>query len=311
MPIKLTRDNFIKRAKIVQKDKYDYSRVIYAHSKKNVIIVCPIHGYFLQTPNNHLKGQNCPKCGERLRRLNRTDTIEQFIVKAKKIHNNKYNYSKAFYKNCDTKVIIICPIHGEFFQAPNAHLNGQGCPKCGKKSMALKESLTKKEFVIRARKTHENKYNYDKVIYINCRTNVTIICPIHGKFNQTPDAHVNQKQGCPLCKMSCGEKFIISILNFNKLIFIYQKTFQDCINPKTNRKLLYDFYLPEHNMLIEYNGIQHYHHNIFFHRPKHTLEDQQHCDSIKQQYALSHGYRFLVIKYTDNIEEALQIVLVT
>lgn len=121
-------------------------------------------------------------------------TTEQFIKKAQQIHNNKYDYSKVEYVNNRTKVCIICPEHGEFWQTPNSHLNGNGCSSC----KGLKK-LTTKEFIERAKQVHGNKYDYSKTIYVNKRTKVCIICPIHGEFYQTPHNHVYQKQGCPEC----------------------------------------------------------------------------------------------------------------
>ena len=121
-------------------------------------------------------------------------TTEQFIEKAKQIHGNKYDYSKVEYVNNHTKVCIICPEHGEFWQTPNSHLNGNGCSSC----KGLKK-LTTKEFIERAKQVHGNKYDYSKTIYVNKRTKVCIICPIHGEFYQTPHNHVYQKQGCPEC----------------------------------------------------------------------------------------------------------------
>ena len=131
-------------------------------------------------------------------------TTEQFIEKAKQIHGNKYDYSKVNYVSSNTKVCIICPEHGEFWQTPNSHLNGNGCSSC----KGLKK-LTTKEFIERAKQVHGNKYDYSKTIYVNKRTKVCIICPIHGEFYQTPHNHVYQKQGCP----ECGKKYAI---NYNK-----------------------------------------------------------------------------------------------
>ena len=127
-------------------------------------------------------------------------TKEKFIEKAKEVHGNKYDYSKVNYVNSSTKVCIICPEHGEFWQTPNSHLNGSGCPECS----GLKKWDTEK-FIKKAREVHGNRYDYSEAVYVNKRTPVTIICPIHGKFVQNPHNHVSQKQGCPLC----GKKYAI------------------------------------------------------------------------------------------------------
>lgn len=121
-------------------------------------------------------------------------TNYEFITKARKVHGDKYDYSKVEYRKSSIKVCIICPQHGEFWQTPNAHLNSQGCSYCYGNTKSTTET-----FINKAIKIHENKYDYSKVKYVNAKTNVCIICPKHGEFWQTPDAHINGKQGCPFC----------------------------------------------------------------------------------------------------------------
>lgn len=125
---------------------------------------------------------------------------EEFVKIAKENHDNFYDYSKVEYINRRTKVCIICPIHGEFWQAPSKHLSGQGCPKCGKIKMWDKRGrcLTN-EFIEKAREIHNDKYDYSKVEYVKSNEKVCIICPIHGEFWQTPNKHL-AKRGCPECK---------------------------------------------------------------------------------------------------------------
>ena len=125
-----TKEEFIKKAKEVHKDKYDYSKVKYEKSNMKICIICPEHGEFWQTPNSHLSGYGCTKCGIENRCEKRSSTKEIFIEKAKETHGDKYDYSKVDYVNCDTKVCIICKDHGEFWQKPNDHTKGAGCPKC-------------------------------------------------------------------------------------------------------------------------------------------------------------------------------------
>lgn len=127
---KLTTEEFIERAKKVHGNKYDYSKVEYKGNKEKVCITCPIHGEFWITPNHHLKGHGCKKCGIDERAKKRSSTTKEFIEKAKNIHGDKYDYSKVEYVNSTTKICIICPIHGEFWQLPSSHLSGIGCPNC-------------------------------------------------------------------------------------------------------------------------------------------------------------------------------------
>lgn len=123
--IKLTNGEFIKKAKQIHGDNYDYSLVKYVNTDTNIKIICPVHGEFEQRPSVHLKSQGCPRCSG-FYKLSR----EEFLNKAKKVHGDKYDYSLAEYVNTDTKVKIICPIHGMFEQIPANHLQGQGCSIC-------------------------------------------------------------------------------------------------------------------------------------------------------------------------------------
>ena len=120
-------------------------------------------------------------------------TTEEFIQEAKTIHGDKYDYSKVEYKNAYTKICIICPNHGEFWQTPSHHLSGQGCPKCNGK---LK--YTKENFIKKAREIHKDKYDYSKIKYVNAHTGICIICPDHGEFWQLPCNHL-KGCGCGLC----------------------------------------------------------------------------------------------------------------
>ena len=123
---KLT-DVFVEKAKRVHGDKYDYSKVEQINNKTKICIVCPIHGEFWQTPNSHLRGCGCAKCGsENVWKKRNKITLCEFIKRSQKTHNNKYDYSKVFFNNTEDKVCIICPEHGEFFQTPHSHLQGHG-----------------------------------------------------------------------------------------------------------------------------------------------------------------------------------------
>ena len=122
-------------------------------------------------------------------------TNKEFIEKAIKIHGDKYDYSLVQYKNQKIKVKIICKEHGVFEQRPCNHIGlKQGCPSC----VGLKK-LNTEEFIKRANQVHCNKYDYSLSVCKNSYTKLIIICPVHGKFEQKPDNHINQKQGCPEC----------------------------------------------------------------------------------------------------------------
>ena len=128
--IKLTTEEFIEKSKKKHGNKYNYSKVKYVGAHTKVIIRCIEHGEFKQTPGSHLYGQGCPTCANILNAKKRSLTTEDFIEKAKKVHGDKYNYSKVEYISTHKKVSIICKKHGEFKQKPNNHLSGSGCPTC-------------------------------------------------------------------------------------------------------------------------------------------------------------------------------------
>ena len=141
----LTTEEFIKRAREIHGDKYDYSKVEYKDSHTKVCIVCPKHGDFFITPNKHLNGRGCNKCGNLKKGQTHRLTNEIFIKKAIKVHGNKYDYSKVDLERRDNegRVCIICPVHGEFWQKPSHHLSGCGCHMCNEWEMeySIKKAL--------------------------------------------------------------------------------------------------------------------------------------------------------------------------
>ena len=207
---KLTTEEFIEKAKAIHGDKYDYSKVVYKTSREKVIIICPKHGEFLQSPNCHLNGAGCAKCCN-----NTKKTTETFIENAMAIHGEKYDYSKVEYINNKIPVCIICPEHGEFYQTPKNHLAlKQGCPKCGIEERAKKSTKTTEQFIDEANKVHKSKYDYTKTEYIGATVPTTIICPIHGEFQQTPSLHLTGC-GCPKCgRIKSNEAKTLSLEEF-------------------------------------------------------------------------------------------------
>lgn len=128
--IRSTNEDFIEKAREIHGDKYDYSEVDYRGVKGKIKIICDNHGQFLQTPNAHLSGNGCQKCGKINMADKTTKTREQFIHEANLIHNGVYLYDQSKYIKGIEKIDILCTIHGLFKQTPNNHIKGQGCPKC-------------------------------------------------------------------------------------------------------------------------------------------------------------------------------------
>lgn len=123
-------------------------------------------------------------------------TLNEFVISCNKIHDNKYKYDKFIYVNGKTKGIIICSTHGEFEQIPNSHLNGRGCPSCGK--LKYKKKSNVEEFISKATKIHKYKYQYNNFEYFSAITLSSITCSIHGDFKQNANNHLNG-HGCPKC----------------------------------------------------------------------------------------------------------------
>lgn len=257
MPKKLTREIFIEKACIIHNNKFDYSNVVYINNSTKVKITCPIHGEFEQAPNNHLSGKSCYECGK-IKTLNGVKlTQKEFIDKANQIHNFKFDYSELIYVNSKTKIKIICNKHGMFEQTASDHLSNYGCPKCGFDSMVeLRRKKDETDFELKAKRIHGNTYDYSNVEYISATKTIKIICKKHGEFFQTPNTHLDGC-GCPKCQESSGERKIRIFLEENQINFSQQKIFSDCLNPKTNKKLKFDFYLPDFNLCIEFDGRQH------------------------------------------------------
>ena len=198
---KLTTEEYIKKAREVHGNRYDYSKVKYVDSQTKVTIICPMHGEFSQSPTSHLQGSGCPKCGNDRTALRMNN--EGFINKAKAVHGDRYDYSKVQYVYNKTEVCIICREHGEFWQKPKNHLSGYGCPICsGRKKMRTSD------FIKKARSVHGEKYDYSKAEYKGNAEEVCIICPEHGEFMQRAGSHL-RGVGCPKCgiiKSSSAQK---------------------------------------------------------------------------------------------------------
>ena len=288
--------NFVEKANKIHNNKYDYSLVEYINSKTKIKIICPIHGVFEQTPAKHLMGRGCQKCGgsEKL-------TKELFIQKAIEIHGDKYDYSDIIYINNLTKIKIFCKKCQEYFyQSPNGHITKKyGCPKC-----SGNKKLNKIEFVQRSEIIHNYKYDYSLVEYINAHTKVKIICPNHGIFEQSPNSHL-QNVGCPKCNRSKGEEQIEKYLLEKNIQFINQYRFDNC---KDKRKLPFDFYLPEHNACIEFDGKQHFKLENNFWGGEKTVKNTQKHDNIKNDYCMKNNIILFRINYKDDLFDKLNFI---
>lgn len=281
-------EEFIKEANYIHNNKYDYSKVEYINSQTKVCIICPQHGEFWQTPSIHLRTSGCPKCVQEKKSISKKLTTEDFLIRAKKTHGDKYDYSKVNYTGCFEKIKIICKEHGEFEQAPYMHLLWQGCPKCGNINKNKGREKTTIEFINEAKKIHGNKYDYSEVNYINNHSKIIIICKKHGRFLQTPNRHLHGN-GCPHCNQSKLELEIENFLTENNIIFEKWKKF------KWLGLQSIDFFLPEYNIGIECQGIQHFfsskNNKSFYTEEK--IKEIQNRDRIKKELCDKNNIKLL------------------
>lgn len=188
---KLTTEDFIKKAKLVHNNLYDYSKVEYKGTYEKIIIIDPDYGEFWQTPSNHLSGCGCPKRSSANLRI-KFSKRDRFIKQANIVHNNLYDYSKVEYINNCTKVCIIDPDYGEFWQRPNNHLRGIGSPE--RKTLTIKDRRQQKyskKFIEEANIVHNNFYDYSKTVYVDNRTDIIVTDPEYGDFITKPFLHKN------------------------------------------------------------------------------------------------------------------------
>lgn len=246
-----------KKVKEKHGDTYDYSKVVYIDCETNVIVICKIHGEFSITPHAHSRGIKCPSCNPR-----RAFTCEEWKFLANKMHNNLYDYSKVNYVNSQTKIIIICKKHGEFKQLAAPHLHGYNCPKC------VGQNMTTADFILAAKKIHDNIYDYSKVIYAKSCLKVIIICKQHGDFLQTVNSHL-RGHGCAQCVNKTESK----LFTWLKIYFPdaqRQVNFDWCKSSITNRYLPFDFFIGELDCIIELDGLQHFQQVRNWHSPEYT-----------------------------------------
>lgn len=304
------KESFILKAREKHGDIYDYTKADYKNAHTKIEIICLKHGPFQQTPNSHLKGRGCPKCGTE--RDFKYD-IKKFSLEAEKKHQNQYRYKEFANKSVNDKIEIECPKHGIFQQSIKHHLAGHGCYKCAHGIQSIKDKiqrfvdihggkydyslltsvkdnekisiickehgeyqqtvnnhlaghgcpicnnaggwnrLSKEDFIEKAEIVHGQRYNYDKVEYVNYSSNVTIICENHGQFTQTPSNHL-AGNGCPRCALeqsttgrSAGQMELYEfIIKYDQAIL----NDRDLLNGQE-----VDIYCPNKKIAIEYHGM--------------------------------------------------------
>lgn len=295
-------DSFIRLSKMAHRDKYGYERTVYRSSKGKVVITCPEHGDFMQSPRLHLRGCSCPKCAHKYSMANRSNT-EDFVKKSKLVHGNKYEYSKTVYVNKRTKLCITCPAHGDFWQLPESHvLRGEGCPLC----YFERERVSQADLISRFKGKHGDRYDYSRVEYKTMFDRVCIICKKHGVFYQSPTHHL-AGCGCPTCKMTKGENKIKVFLDEHKIKYQQEYNINNGNLFCENRKFRVDFYLPDINTIIEYDGIQHFE-SVEYFGGENAFVKRRKRDIALERYCKGNNIRLIKISFKQygNLSEILK-----
>jgi hypothetical protein len=291
MPL-LTTEIFIQRAKLKHGNIFDYSKSVYIDSRTELEIICPIHGSFWQIARAHLFGKKCHKCGG-------SDLLTVSEVNLRFLNlNSIYDYTKVKYIDSKTKVEIVCPIHGSFWQTPEKHWHGRECPPCSLNKSATSRTKTTEKFIEESIKIHGPIFDFSKAIYIRADKNIEIICLEHGSFWQLPMNHIQGRNGCPICKSSKGEEAIRLFLIENNIEYKNQVRFKNCKNKKP---LPFDFGIYKNDNLlglIEYQGEQHYIPRECFGGIKRFNIVKKH-DQIKRTFAKNNNIPYLEICYKD------------
>ncbi|WP_318521235.1 DUF723 domain-containing protein [Photobacterium leiognathi] len=181
---------FIKRAKTVWGERFNYDNSIFKNAMSKITITCNDHGDFQQQVAAHLNGHlGCKKC----RSAKVTITNKEYIERAKAAFGDTYDYSMTQYTGSNNKIVIICQQHGQFEQLPYNHLRGKcGCPSCSKGST--------NSFIEKSKQVWGDRWDYSKTTFEKSRIKVVITCPLHGDFSQYPQNHLNKFVGCQLCR---------------------------------------------------------------------------------------------------------------
>ena len=267
------------------KDKgYDLPVEDYINNKTKINHKCKQGHIYLQRPDNHLQGQGCPTCKKK--------TPNEYLQECK---DKGLDLPVEDYIGANIKIKHKCKQGHIYLQRPSMHITPNrlnGCPKC---NMARRRKAIA-EYIQECKNKGLDLPVED---YIDNLTKINHKCRKGHVYPQLPSSHL-LGVGCPICKESHGEHFIRNYLDKNHIKYIPQKKFHDL---KDKTYLSYDFYLSDYNILIEYQGQQHYESISFNSKNKTDLNKQQYHDNLKREYAKNNGYKLLELKYILNTQD--------
>jgi very-short-patch-repair endonuclease len=294
----LSVPQFLARARAAHGERYHYDLNSYVNARTKMTIICPDHGPFEQIPFSHLKGHRCNKCGSAITGAKQSLSKPSVLDRLSRVHGNRLRIDGA-YSGLNSPTRILCTVCGLHRNARLADLlNGDGIAcKCSKTYRRNTEL-----FIAEAIETHgARRYDYSAARFVTVKTPLTIRCNVcKCDFAQTPDIHL-QGCGCPLCAQPKGERDVAQWLDDNGFTYEIQQTFETC---KHYRLLPFDFYVPSHATLIEYDGAQHYRPVDWFGGEK-AFKRTQTRDAIKNMWAANHGYTLIRIRYDEIIADIL------
>lgn len=310
---------WIEQVSKIHKNFYDYSKVkedsfMSGGNRAKVEIICPEHGVFIMSGLSHFQGHGCRKCGARNKSI-KFSGVEKKLLKNKRTRNyNKgYTFNENSFKNIRSPLEGNCPEHGKFTITPGHFLYKKNpyylCSSCNYRAGGNANSLTTEDFIWKSKSIHGDKFNYSKTEYESATKKLIITCPKHGDFKTIPSYH-HYGWGCPECGLdmsrSIGEEMITEWLKKKNIEFVRQKTFEGLKGKR--RKLKCDFYLPKINLVIEYNGEQHYRQVPQFGGKKIFLITQEY-DRIKKQYCIDNHINYEVIRYDEDVETRMDAII--
>lgn len=297
MPKKKTHEEHV--AELAIKNPTVEAAETYSGGHVKIMHHCLIHDvYWKLQPVNALRGDGCVLCHkERIGNSNRM-SHNQYVEAVKNI--NPTIIVVGDYVNARTAILHKCTVHNvEWYALPSNILRGCGCCECGNNKTRDKNGMTHDEYVARVRSINSDIDVVGK--YINAKTPIQHRCKIDGYvWDATPDV-ILHGYGCPQCHETSGERQVRQWLVRHNINYKFQKSFDDC---RDILPLPFDFYLPDYNVLIEYNGGQHYKPIEYFGGEENFKKQKLH-DSIKNEYCESNNIRLLVIPYYANVEEEL------
>lgn len=291
----LTTENWVIRAKFIHGTNFDYSKTKYFGTKKLLEIICNIHlESFWQKPIDHIKGKfNCPICIKNSPTGGLKLTKEEWMTKCKLKHGDEYDYLETIFNGVKRKLIIRCYEHGYFEQSAEKHFE-YGCQVC-----AENKPVSLQEFLIRANKIHNNKFDYSLITEIHgVHSKIKIICPVHKIFEQEVNNHLSGRD-CKLCvsknKSRIEHRWLDSLNVPNDSL---HRNVHIIVN---NRKFIVDGIYKKEKIIFEFLGDFFHGHPILYNSEKinciskKTFKQLFELTVNKIKYLRANGYKVICI----------------